>query len=54
MAASAGLVVYGSKMPRQQIVKACANGPISLELISSRYDILDVDGKELTLRVRGS
>ena len=53
-AIAAGMVVYGAKMPRQKIIHACVNGPISLELISSRYDILKVDGKELTLKVRGS
>ena len=51
-AIAAGMVVYGAKMPRQKIIKACANGAISLETVSSRYDIIEVDGSELTLRVR--
>ena len=48
----AALFSYGVATPRAKEIKACANGPISLELISSRYDILKIDGKELTLRVR--
>ena len=49
---SYGAVLYAASLPREKIVRACVSGPISLELISSRYDIVNIDGKELTLRVR--
>ena len=48
----AALAVAGCRMPRVKEIRACVEGPVSLELIASRYDILQVDGKELTLRVR--
>ena len=48
----AGVAYWGTRLPRQKVIHACVDGPVSLELIASRYDILKVDGKELTLRVR--
>lgn len=50
--AFAVMVVIGMNKPKEQIIHACANGPISLEQIAGRYDIISVDGKELKLRVR--
>ena len=47
-----GLAYWGNRLPREKIVHACAVGPVSLETVAARYDILKVDGKELTLRVR--
>lgn len=47
-----GAIVYGVKMPRVREIRACANGPISLETVGSVYDIVKIDGKELVLRVR--
>ena len=48
-----GLVIAGLKVPRVKEIKACASGPVSLEQIATRYQIMKVDGSELTLRVRG-
>ena len=45
-------MIIGVEMPREKTIHACANGPVSLEQIAVRYDIVKVDGKELTLRVR--
>lgn len=50
--AGAAVAVAGVYMPREKIVRACACGPVSLEQVAVRYDIIEVDGKELTLRVR--
>jgi hypothetical protein len=50
--AFAALAVAGCRMPRVKEIHACADGPISLETVSAVYDIVNVDGKELTLRVR--
>lgn len=46
------MAVWGFGLPKVKIVKACAQGQVSLEQVAAVYDILDVDGKELTLRVR--
>lgn len=54
MVAVAGviLLVHGARLPRVKEIKACAYGPISLEEVAARYDIIEVDGKLLTLRER--
>lgn len=44
--------IVGAKLPREQIIHACADGQVSLEQVAGRYDIINVDGNELTLRVR--
>ena len=46
------IMIVGFSRPKEQIVHACANGPVSLEQIAVKYDIISVDGKELKLRVR--
>lgn len=48
----AALAMAGCRMPRVKEIHACVNGPISLETVSSVYDIVKIDGKELVLRVR--
>jgi uncharacterized membrane protein len=50
--AGAAVAVAGVCIPREKIVRACACGPVSLEMVATRYDIIEVDGKELVLRVR--
>ena len=50
--AEAMLFAHGVATPRVKEIHACVSGPISLERISSVYDIVSVDGKELVLRVR--
>lgn len=50
--AEAGLFAHGVMTPRVKEIHACASGPVSLEQIAVKYDIISVDGKELTLRVR--
>ena len=45
------LIFYrGMITPRVKEIHACASGVVSLELIAARYQIVDVDGKELILR----
>ena len=46
------LAVHGATMPRVKEIHACVNGPISLETVSSVYDIVSIDGKEIVLRER--
>ena len=42
----------GAKMPREKIIAACADGPVSLEQVVAVYDIVEIDGKLLKLRER--
>ena len=44
------LFIVGLNEPRVREIRYCANGPVSLEQISTRFDIVKVDGKELVLR----
>ena len=52
MAIFLGALIWGISMPKDKVIHACADGPVSLEEIAVAYDILEIDGKELTLRVR--
>ena len=47
-----GVGLYAVKMPRVKEIKLCANGPVSIEQLATRYDIRDIDGKEITVRER--
>ena len=49
---SAGGIAHGVCMPRIKEIRACVNGPISLEQVSTVYDIVKIDGKEIVLRER--
>ena len=44
------LIVVGARMPRDRIITACANGPVSIEQVAAVYDVIEVDGKLLRLR----
>jgi hypothetical protein len=44
--------IAGFRMPRVKEIHACVNGPVSLETVSSVYDIVSIDGKEIVLRER--
>ena len=46
------VVIIAYNQPMVKEIHACADGPVSIESIASVYDIVDIDGKELTLRVR--
>ena len=48
----AGVAYWGYTRPREKIIMACVNGPISMERISGVYDILEIDGKMMKLRER--
>ena len=45
-----GVIIYGITKPKVKGIMACANGPVSLEEVAAVYDIVDIDGKMLTLR----
>ena len=50
--AFAAMAMAGYRMPRVKEIRACVSGPLSLEVVATRYDIVNVDGKELVLRER--
>lgn len=50
--AFAVMIVTALRLPMKKEIHACVNGPVSLEQIATVYDIVEVDGKELTLRER--
>lgn len=45
----AALFISGLKMPMRRQIQACAAGQVSIEQIAARYDVVEVDGKMLTL-----
>lgn len=44
------LVIAGANTPREKEIRYCADGPVSLEQIVAVYKIVDIDGKEITVR----
>ena len=48
-----GMTIIGCTMPEIREIAYCANGPVSIEHIASMYEIVDIDGKQITVRERG-
>lgn len=46
------LFSFGFRAPRDKIISYCANGPVSIEEISTKYDIVEIDGKLIRLKER--
>ena len=46
------MAATGARQPRQRLLYCCASGPVSLEDVAVRYDIVEVDGKLLVLAER--
>lgn len=46
------LVIGGARLPMKKVLYCCADGPVDLQMVATRYDIVDVDGKLLTLMER--
>ena len=56
LALAVGFAVVGGvalNKPKLKEIRCCVSGPISLESVAVKYDIVSVDGKELVLRERG-
>ena len=49
----AGLLIFGKSMPKVKEINYCANGPVQIEQIAATYDIVKIDGKQITVRERG-
>ncbi len=52
MAIGIAILIAGNNIPRVKEIRACVNGPVSLERVSAVYDIVSIDGKEIVLRER--
>ncbi len=50
--AGAVMAAGGAKQPMRKVLYCCADGPVDLQMVATRYDIVDVDGKMLTLMER--
>lgn len=48
-----GLLISGNNMPKVKEINYCANGPVQIEQIAATYDIVKIDGKQITVRERG-
>lgn len=48
----AGMTVSGARKPMQKQIYCCASGPISLEQVAARYDIIEVDGAFIIIAER--
>jgi len=46
------LMTAGARQPRVKLIRACAEGQVSLEAVAAIYDIIAVDGKMITLAER--
>lgn len=42
----------GAKQPRRKEIYCCASGPVSLEQVAARYEIIEVDGAFLKIAER--
>lgn len=47
------LLIFGTNMSRVKEINYCANGPVQIEQIAAAYDIVKIDGKQITVRERG-
>lgn len=47
------LLISGNIMPKVKEINYCANGPVQIEQIAATYDIVKIDGKQITVRERG-
>ena len=52
MAIGIAILIAGNNSPRVKEIRACVNGPVSLERVNAVYDIVSIDGKEIVLRER--
>lgn len=50
--AAAAVGIGGARMERVKEIRYCANGPVQIEQIAAKYDIVDIDGKMITVRER--
>lgn len=47
------LLISANRMTKVKEINYCANGPVRIEQIAATYDIVKIDGKQITVRERG-
>lgn len=52
MAIGIAILIAGNNIPRVKEIRYCANGPIQIEEVAAKFDIVRIDGKEITVRER--
>lgn len=50
VAIGVAMAIAGVTIPRVKEIRYCANGPIQIEQIAAKYDIVEIDGKMITVR----
>lgn len=46
------MTISGARKPMQKVIYCCASGPISLEQVAVKYDIIEVDGAFIKIAER--
>lgn len=46
------ILIAGNNSPRVKEIRYCVNGPIQIEEVAARFDIVSIDGKMITVRER--
>lgn len=46
------MAISGARKPMQKVIYCCASGPISLEQVAAKYDIIEVDGAFIKIAER--
>ena len=52
MAIGIAILIAGNNSPRVKEIRYCAYGPIHIEEVAAKFDIVSIDGKEITVRER--
>ena len=52
MAIGIAILIAGNNSPRVKEIRYCAYGPIQIEEVVAKFDIVRIDGKEITVRER--
>lgn len=46
------LAIGGARLPMKKVLYCCADGPVDLQMVAAKYEILDVDGKFVKMAER--
>ena len=52
MAIGIAILIGGNNSPWVKEIRYCANGPIQIEEVAAKFNIVSIDGKEITVRER--
>ena len=48
----AALLIAGARSPMKKVLYCCADGPVDLQMVAAKYDIIAVDGKFVKMAER--